>query len=182
VSADALSSAFDGLAADCQKALGDEVQTKRLVGMRFRQQVHQIEVDMPNRPLTDADIDESVNRFEEQYERIYGRGTALRNSGVEFISIRVEGIRPLEIPSLSAEKSTSTAIKSVATRKVYFYREGFHDLPVYRWDDLSVGSQIQGPAVVERADTTIVVGLNQRAEIEPFGNMIIEQQLRANEQ
>lgn len=174
VSAEALSNVFAGLDKQCQDALGADVQIKRMVGMRFRQQVHQIEVEMPVRELTPEDIDAAVDRFETQYENIYGRGTALRNSGVEFISVRVEGIRPLSIPAMTADATGQGEAAPVATRRVYFYREGFHDLPVYRWTDLSVGSRIEGPAIVERPDTTIVIGLTQRAEIEPFGNMIIE--------
>jgi len=179
VSADALTTALESLDAACRKALGNGVQIKRMVGMRFRQQVHQIEVEIPNRPLAAADIDDAVDRFETIYEQVYGRGTALRNSGVEFISIRVEGIRPLAIPSLKAEISQNLRADPVGMRRVYFYRRGFHELPVYRWTDLAVGTRIVGPAIVERPDTTIVVGLEQRAEIEPFGNMIIEQRLAA---
>lgn len=173
VSAEALGTLFSSLDARCVDALGTAVQIKRRVGMRFRQQVHQIEVDMPNRALTADDIDAAVDRFEALYESIYGRGTALRSSGVEFISVRVEGIRPLAIPAMKADITAQGEAAPVATRRVYFYREGFHDLPVYRWTDLPVGCQITGPAIVERPDTTIVIGLTQQAEIEPLGNMII---------
>lgn len=179
VSAQALTAAFESLDEACRKGLGEGVQIKRMIGMRFRQQVHQIEVDMPNSVLAPVDIDSAVDRFEALYEQIYGRGTALRNSGVEFTTIRVEGTRPLAIPALRAEPGRATTAEAVGARRVYFYRKGFHDLPVYRWTDLAAGSCIQGPAIVERPDTTIVVGLEQRAHIEPFGNMIIEQVLEA---
>jgi len=174
VSAEALSRAFEGLDAACRRALGESVQIHRMVGMRFRQQVHQIEIDMPSGPISPTDIDESINRFEARYEQIYGRGTALRSSGVEFITIRVEGIRPLDIPAMQAAKVTTGSAEPIAHRRVYFYRAGFHQVPVHRWSDLAPGSSLAGPAIVERDDTTIVVGLHQKAEIEPFGNMIIE--------
>jgi N-methylhydantoinase A/acetone carboxylase, beta subunit len=181
VSAEALSGVFAALDQRCREALGDKVQIKRLAGMRFRQQVHQIEVEIPNRDLTPADVDAAVDRFEERYESIYGRGTALRNSGVEFITVRVEGTRPLAIPAMTADTIATGPATPVATRRVYFYREGFHDLPVYRWTDLAVGTRIEGPAIVERPDTTIVIGLTQRAEIEPLGNMIIERKTGAGD-
>ena len=59
--------------------------------MRFRQQVHEIGVEVPAGTIDKAGVDALVDRFEEQYERIYGKGTALRVSGVEFIVLRVEG-------------------------------------------------------------------------------------------
>jgi N-methylhydantoinase A len=32
---------------------------------------------------------------------------------------------------------------------------------------------IAGPAIIERPDTTVVVGVDQTLEIEPFGNMVL---------
>jgi N-methylhydantoinase A len=58
-------------------------------------------------------------------------------------------------------------------RKVFFYRSGFQESPVYRSADLGPGMSIAGPAIIERPDTTVVVGVDQTLEIEPFGNMVL---------
>jgi len=173
IDAGKLNDGFDQLVGQCRKALGDGTQIKRLIGMRFRQQVHQIEVDVPAGRLDAAAIDALVDNFEQRYEQIYGKGTALRMSGVEFITLRVEGLTPVQRPDPQRLKAGSAAAKPAGTRRVYFYGEGFKETPVYRWEDLSPGHPIQGPAIVERPDTTIVVGVGHRAEIEPFGNLLI---------
>ncbi|MDT2020045.1 hydantoinase/oxoprolinase family protein [Methylocella sp. CPCC 101449] len=173
IDAGKLNAGFDQLVAQCRKALGDKTQIKRLIGMRFRQQVHQIEVDVPSTPLDAAAIDQLVDSFEQRYEQIYGKGTALRMSGVEFITLRVEGLTPVQRPDPRAREGGGAAPKIAGTRKVYFYGEGFKETPVYRWEDLSPGHPVKGPAIVERPDTTIVVGVGHRAEIEPFGNLLI---------
>ena len=114
-----------------------------------------------------------VNDFEETYERIYGKGTALRMSGVEFTVLRTEAISPVAKPSPAPLPSSGARIEPRSTRKVYFYKLGFRDTKVYRAEALGPGTVISGPAIVERPDTTIVVGPGQRLEVEPFGNMII---------
>jgi N-methylhydantoinase A len=59
-------------------------------------------------------------------------------------------------------------------RSVYFYRVGFLDTAIYRSALLSPGDEIVGPAIVERPDTTIVIGPRQRMHVEPYGNFIID--------
>jgi N-methylhydantoinase A len=165
--------AFHKLEAECRKALGDAARIERKVGMRFRQQVHEIEIDVPAKMLDGADIDKLVETFEETYERIYGKGTALRMSGVEFTVLRTEAISPVTKPAPAPLPHIDAKVTPTSTRKVYFYQLGFRDTKIYRSEALGPGTAIAGPAIVERPDTTIVVGPGQRLEVEPFGNMII---------
>jgi N-methylhydantoinase A len=164
---------FAQLEARCRAALGDSARIERKVGMRFRQQVHEIEIDVPSKVLEGADIDALVNDFETTYERIYGKGTALRMSGVEFTVLRTEAISPVAKPTPAPLPKTGATVAPTSTRRVYFYLLGFRDTKVYRAEALGPGTSIAGPAIVERPDTTIVVGPGQRLEVEPYGNMII---------
>jgi N-methylhydantoinase A len=158
----------------CRDTLGPTAEIRRLVGMRFRQQVHQIAIDIPPGAVTAETIDALVDTFEQRYEAIYGKGTALRLSGVEFTTLRVEGILPVVKPVRRARAKVSHRAVSIAKRRVYFYGRGFRETGVYRWEDLGVGHEIIGPAIVERPDTTIVVGPDQHAAIEPYGNLVIQ--------
>jgi N-methylhydantoinase A len=173
VSADKLNDGFARLDKQCRDALGTGTQLKRHVGMRFRQQVHEVEVDVAPGAVDTAGIDTLVDRFEEQYERLYGKGTALRSSGVEFIVLRVEGIAPVQKPAPAKLAAKNGALKPIATRKVYFYGKGFAETQVYRSEDLGPGARFAGPAIVERPDTTVVIGVGQRAEVDPYGNFIL---------
>jgi N-methylhydantoinase A len=173
VSADGLNDGFARLEKQCREALGAGTQIRRHVGMRFRQQVHEVEVDVPPGTVDKAGIDALVDRFEEQYERLYGKGTALRSSGVEFIVLRVEGIAPVQKPTPAKLPAKNGALKPVAKRKVYFYGKGFAETQVYRAEDLGPGARFAGPAIVERPDTTVVVGVGQRAEVDAYGNLIL---------
>jgi N-methylhydantoinase A len=164
---------FAQLEARSRDALGANAAIKRVCGMRFRQQVHEVPVAVPSGPMDKAGIDALVDRFEEKYERIYGKGTALRSSGVEFIVLRVEATVSVPRPVPAKLKSHANKLVPVSQRSVYFYGKGFFDTPVYRSEDLGPGDAVKGPAIVERPDTTVVVGLGQHLEIEDYGNLII---------
>jgi N-methylhydantoinase A len=61
----------------------------------------------------------------------------------------------------------------VATRPVY--RNGsWHEASVYRGEQLHRGSHIEGLAIIEMPDTTIVVGENQSADVDRLGNVILK--------
>jgi len=170
----ALNDAFALIETQCQAALGDNAELRRFIDMRFRQQVHEVGIEVPLKQLTPEDVDELVDRFERQYEQIFGSNTALRISGVEFTIVRVEGINPVHKPAPTRLPDAAAECRPIATRRVYFYRLGFHPTRVYRWDAIAPGHRFEGPAIIERPDTTIVIGPGQRAEMESYGNVIID--------
>ncbi|MFM9969366.1 MAG: hydantoinase/oxoprolinase family protein, partial [Burkholderiales bacterium] len=169
----ALNDGFEKLDARCREALGEKVRIERLMGMLFRQQVHEVFVEVPNKKLDAADVDALVERFQENYEKLYGKGSALRGSGVEFTTLRTEAVSPVTRPAQAQLVAATGKAKPVGTRRVYFYKIGFRDTAVFRSEDLGPGMRIDGPAIVERPDTTVVIGVNQNLEIEPHGNMIM---------
>jgi N-methylhydantoinase A len=157
----------------CRAALGEDAQIDHLVTMRFRFQVHEIPVEAQNKQLTPAELDALVERFVERYEQIYGKNTALRGTGVEFNVLRAEAVSPVQKPVLSLLPKRDVAPEPLSNRKVYFYRLGFKETPVYRSENLGPGTVLRGPVIVERPDTTILVGINQSLEVEPYGNFIL---------
>lgn len=170
---DAVNAGFAALEGRARGALGDAVNIHRFVGMRFRQQVHEIGVEAPPGVLGKAEIDALVDAFEIKYERIYGKDTALRISGVEFTVVRVEGTSPVIRPAPREEIAAGRSNAPADRRQVYFYGTGFVETPIYRIADVGPGHPIAGPAIIERPDTTIVVGPGQTAEMEKYGNIVI---------
>jgi N-methylhydantoinase A len=59
-----------------------------------------------------------------------------------------------------------------ARRRAYF--DGWHDTPVFDRERLHSGNQMSGPAIIEQMDSTTVVHPGQTAQIDRFGNIIIE--------
>ena len=168
-----MNAGFERLEAQCRAALGEDVAVDRLVGMLFRQQVHEVFVEVPNHRLSAQDFDELVDRFQKKYESLYGEGTALRGSGVEFTTLRTEANSKVERPQLARQDSETVSIHPFSSRDVYFYGTGRCNTAVYRVEDLVSGASIDGPAIIERPDTTVVVGVGQHLEIEPYGNILL---------
>ena len=126
---DALNEGFGRLDELCRTALGEDVRIAHLVTMRFRFQVHEIPVDVPDRSLTAADLDQLVDRFEEKYERIYGKDTALRSSGVEFNVLRAEAVALVQKPVLSLLPKSDVGPQASIDAESLFLPAGFQGHP-----------------------------------------------------
>jgi N-methylhydantoinase A len=45
---------------------------------------------------------------------------------------------------------------------------------IYQRSELAVGTRLDGPAIIEQADTTIPLLSGWSATIDPFGNLVME--------
>jgi N-methylhydantoinase A len=60
-----------------------------------------------------------------------------------------------------------------ANRQVFFANE-WRDTMIYDRLALPVGAVIEGPAILEQPDTTVLVDPGLKATVDAFGNTIIE--------
>ena len=124
--------------------------------------------------LTQAGIDEVIDRFHQLHYRIYAYGSA--EETVEFVNLRLEAIGKVPEVSFSrrerAGSEPSAAHKS--SRPVYYPAHGFIDTPVYERDLLQPGNVINGPCLVEEIASTSVITPGARGTVDEYGNITVE--------
>lgn len=144
----------------------DEIVLSRLVSMKYGAQVFDVEV-----PLEEADSSGSlVARFEGTYDRRFGKGSGYAPAGIEIIRERVHATGRLTRPEIAHRSGNGQPPMPLETRSV-FWRERMDwvETPIYD----KVPAAIDGPAVVELSDTTIVVRPGDRVASDPHGNLIL---------
>jgi N-methylhydantoinase A len=149
----------------------DAVATRFTVDMRYVGQGHEITVALPDRDLPrDAFLKELVGNFDRLYRDLFGRTV---RAGVEVMTWRLRsggGKGALNRPQLDG---TGEALKG--TRPVYVPELGAPaETPVYDHYRLSPGVLIQGPAIVEQRESTVVVGRDATAHLDEHGNLVID--------
>ena len=86
-------------------------------------------------------------------------------------TVLLQGGKVYEIEKSS--KDPEHAMKGV--RPVFFEEfKGYGDCKTYDRYSLKANNEIQGPAIVEQMDTTIVIPPRQRARVDRFGNIIMD--------
>ncbi|MBO6782950.1 MAG: hydantoinase/oxoprolinase family protein [Alphaproteobacteria bacterium] len=152
-----------------------QVRLRRAVEMRFRLQVHQLEIDLPEHPVTPADIETLCETFIETYERTYGRNSAYPEAGIELVNFRVVGTLALERPDLTDRRKTGgEADSQIGTRQVHFGSSGgFTETAIHAGDRVRVGQEIAGPAIVQRFGDTVVVPPDTRIKVDEHGGLVV---------
>jgi N-methylhydantoinase A len=153
-----------------------DILIKRYVGMKYRRQVHELIIPAPLGKLSEDSLKQLVVDFETMYEKLYGQGAGFREAGIEIATFKVEGIGKLSKPVMAKHPlgppDSSKAIK--AKRDVFFRKLGrFKKIDIFDMGKLKPGNIIDGPAVVETPVTTIVIHPEQRAEVDPYQNVVI---------
>lgn len=179
VTAERLNSIFSGLVSNAKHDLErsgtiGSVNLSRSIDMRFRYQVHQITVPIPDRGLTQTDMDEIPGRFVNLYEQVFGTGTAFKAAGIELVTFRLVCRVSLPRPALKehALQSADASPALIGHRDVYF--ENPTTTPIFDMARLAAGNVMQGPAVIEGPATVIVVHPGQRAEVDGYMNIVMD--------
>jgi N-methylhydantoinase A len=145
--------------------------------MRHRGQINEVEVMLTTPRLTGNFAEPLRQRFYTRYEQLYGKGSSYQKARLEIVTLRVRASAATPRPQLpKATRSTATipAAAKRAPRPVYW-----SDLkrqvktPIYDGAALVAGNKIKGPAVVETAQTNVVVHPGRTLRVDAYGNFEI---------
>ena len=178
----AINDVFADLSANAREKLEaegfepEEIQLERSISMRYQRQVHELLTPLETEGnLTDADIEETVNRFEQLYEKRYGEGSAFKEGGIEMTEFRVRGVGPLTTPELQERTVTDSNPDRarLGTKEMHFEGVGRIEAPIYDFESLTPGDEIREPGVILTPVTTIVVNPGDIARMDRYQNIRI---------
>lgn len=156
----------------------DRLTISWFADLQFYGQVHTVRVPVDPAELAADDGGERIiARFVERYEQQYGPGTSYRKAGVEVMTFAVEGVARLPGATSrwlgSADASPGSAARG---RRDVQLRSGqaAEPVPVFAADALASGDQLDGPAIVEAEDTTVLVGAGHRLWVDELRNLRID--------
>ncbi|MPY73752.1 MAG: hydantoinase/oxoprolinase family protein [Alphaproteobacteria bacterium] len=147
----------------------------RLADMRYVGQGFEVVVTLPAGPY-DASSAAGVERaFTETYRRTFSRTPP--EGKIEIINIRVSMRARVPGPGIAFTVPSGGSAVAKVSRKVYSPEAAaFVDTPVYDRAALPAGVKIAGPAIVEEAESTLVVGPNATMHADENGNLIVDLQ------
>ena len=154
---------------------GSEIRVE--LDMAYLGQTHTIAVpiDGAEKPggLRRAAIAEA---FDAAYLRAYGR--LLQGGIVRLLNLKtaVIGKRPkFDLATLAPGPEASLERATRTGRHVYIHGR-WHDTRVFDRLLLPVGAVIEGPAILEQPDTTILIEPGTAGTVDRFGNLLLERQ------
>lgn len=153
---------------------GDAMSFAVSFDMRFAGQLNEMSVPVALRAVEAESLDTIAQAFVVKYSERYAY---VPDFPIEVVAARVDASgRRLDIPLIVKPLGDADATAAQAgTRDVY--SDELHDYtpwPVYDGRLLEPGNAIEGEAVVDYPDTSIVVGAGQRAHVDGMNNLVIE--------
>ena len=112
--------------------------------------------------------------FDQRHQSAFGHMAP--EEPVEIVSYRVRGLGllpPIEMPKFPPAGAALEDARR-GSRRVRF--DGAElDCPIYRRDQIDVGTNFAGPAILEQLDCTTVVRPGQIARVDEWKNLIVTQ-------
>lgn len=142
-----------------------------LADVRYVGQSFELSVEIPD--VADDLLSYVRDGFERDYERLYGR---LGTGALEVVNIRVSVVAPVKRVSYRDLGSVSQDSQHSSTeeRMLYFGETTGHlRAPVMKGRHALASTELEGPAVIEEPDTTILVPPNCRAKLDEMSNVVI---------
>lgn len=164
---------------DEEKIDEDHKVIVRHADMRYYGQNFELSIEIPYEKITPENIDEIRNLFHQAHKREYG----YCNEGalVQIVNYRatalgkVQTIELVEHPLEGPDASGAIVDK----RDVYFEEtKDYVPTDIYNRDLIKAGNEIQGPAIIEQMDATIVVPPGHTARADKYLNLMITYEVK----
>ena len=138
----------------------DKQQLQLAFDCRYTRQYHEVTFTVPLDALRDRDITGLSAAFHAEHNRMYGYSLEKEGTPIELINVRLRALGVTEKPAFLDEayagEDPSDALKG--ERNIHVPEEGtFRDVPVYDGHRTRFGYRIQGPAIVEQVNTTLLL-------------------------
>ncbi|MFH1480463.1 MAG: hydantoinase/oxoprolinase family protein, partial [Pseudomonadota bacterium] len=165
----------DGAKTLMKSGAEKEMKFERSLDIRFVGQGSETHVPLPGNDFTGLTKGEIRRRFDEVYQRLYGR--TYPESPVEFINFKIRASLPerlLQFPKLEKKVAPlDNAIKG--KRKAYSGIAGdFIPYTVFDRYKLFPDARFQGPAIIEERESTVITGEDTTVSVDDYGFLWID--------
>jgi N-methylhydantoinase A len=149
-----------------------QLEEYRVAFMRYKGQGHEIEVELPVRPLVQADIEALGEAYEARYRSLFQRSVPrmiieMMNWGLTISTT------PHPVARLRKAEKRRQATAGGSQELFVDPRTGLAAVPTYGRSQLQAGDWLAGPALIVEGQTTTFVGARFDAVIDEGGNIVM---------
>jgi N-methylhydantoinase A len=173
-----LRAVYDGLEALGREALAaDGVPAakqvlQRTADVRYVGQAYEVNVPLPDGPITAASIKKMADAFHAEHQKLYAHFHP--NKPLEFVSGRLTAVGSMSAPPIRRHEPSGAKVEPKGTHPIYFEETGSYvQAPIFDRGVLSPGARLDGPAVVVQLDTTTIVHPGQTVTVDDHANLLI---------
>mmetsp|Transcript_480 Transcript_480/g.310 ORF Transcript_480/g.310 Transcript_480/m.310 type:complete len:546 (-) Transcript_480:3042-4679(-) len=148
----------------------ENISCKRTVMMRFVGQGSETDIFIERKPFYTWDKQQIRELFDIEYKRLYGR--TYRETPIEFVTFNVRASLPkrqFHIPRLKMKKINLKDCIKGRRQAFSILKKDYILFTVYDRLKIFPKAEIQGPAIIEERESTIIIGEDSHAVVDEYG-------------
>ena len=151
----------------------DEVEVRYSADLRYLRQIHELSLPVDEDLAKCLELDDLHARFDALHERHFGYG--LPQETLEVVNLRVRCVARRPRPELPRARTNGagTSVPHGARRAYSPGEMTFRRFAVYRGDSLDGGCRLEGPAILELPQTTVVVPAPFSVRLDEAGSFVL---------
>ena len=151
----------------------EEVEVRYSADVRYLRQIHEFSLPVDESLAERLRMDDLHDRFGTLHERLFGY--RLPEEPLEVVNLRIRCVARRPRPELPRSRMTGAATpKPEGVRQAYSPGEMcFREFAVYRGDSMDGGGRLEGPAIVELPQTTVVVPAAFAVHLDEAGSFVL---------
>jgi len=143
---------------------------------RYVKQYHEVSFPVALDAVREGRLGEIAKVFHEEHNRMYGYSLEKEGTPIELINVRLRAIGTTEKPARVEEdrggESPDDALEG--ERRLFVPEDNaFAAAPLYDGSRIRHGHRIEGPALVERVDTTLFLSRAYDATCDAYGSLAV---------
>jgi N-methylhydantoinase A len=171
---DAYAAAFEAMERSVRDVLaeaglsGDAVSIERRLDMRYEGQGYELEVAAGDTPAGLA------GAFSAAYGAVFS--SIQLDEPLEVVNWKIEasGPEPMSGRAFRYDRDFAPGDALKGTRDAYFPETGIVATPVYDRYRLAIGASVNGPAIIEEREATLVLGHGDIASVDSHLNLVVD--------
>ena len=148
------------------------IETRRSAFMRYSGQGHEIEIEVPDRPLDENDKQPLTKAFESEYRAQFSRPVPGMKIEILNWAVTVSSHRTISPPARMEPRFAK--FTPARSKKIFCDIDGaWKDSALIERADLTPGDCIDGPALITEPQTTTLVSEDFAAHVDALGNLVL---------
>lgn len=148
------------------------IETWRSAFMRYSGQGHEIEIEIPNRPLDESDKQPLTEAFVSEYCAQFSRPVPGMKIEILNWAVTVSSHRTISPPARMEPRFAK--FTPARSKKIFCDIDGeWKDSALIKRADLTPGDCIDGPALITEPQTTTLVSEDFAAHVDALGNLVL---------
>ena len=146
----------------------------RSADMRYTHQGFEVATDLKGGSVDEKSMEGLLDEFHRRHKQLFGFSL---DQPAEVVTLRVSALGALGAAPMPRLTGKPVPVKEAVKeqRPVFFQEEGAPVLcDIFRREMLSPDSVVQGPAILEGVDSTVVINPGWQGRIDEYGNCILQ--------